>query len=203
MMKIVHSLVFACAALVSLALPASAQAPVQTAMGFCTLGSISAAVGITSTNCVFASFTGAIAGNQMAVSAVASGHILPGQPVVGSNVPAGMYVVSASKNPITGLTGTYTVSIRLTTPITSESMTTAGAPPFAKYATFCANTQAVNYRDDMTAPTVGATGGDIIPAGQCIPYNAANAPYSANGAFSNVQFIEQTATGTLNIKFYQ
>jgi hypothetical protein len=73
-------------------------------------------------------------------------------------------------------------------------MTTAGIPFNSNYALICASTQAVNYRDDLTAPTATAgSGGQPISAGACIGYN---------GTMPNLQFIQQTATAVLSLSFY-
>lgn len=181
-------------------LPASAQSwPRLTSLGFCSLGSVASAVGITTTNCVFGSFTGVQAGNVLTVSALTctagSGNcLLPGQAMVGSGL--------STTNPETivqqltgtaGSTGTYQMSQSLT--IGSESMTAAGIPPVAGYAVICVSTQAVNYRDDGGTPTATVgSGGQFIAAGSCIPFN---------GGFSRLLFIQQTATAVVGVSFYR
>lgn len=70
-----------------------------------------------------------------------------------------------------------------------------GIPTNTTYAVICAYVQAVNWRDDGTAPTgtVG-TGGQGIPAGSCIPYN---------GTFTAIRFIQQSGGAILGVSFYQ
>jgi hypothetical protein len=188
-------------------LPAAAQAPFQTSLGFCNLGSVASAVGITSTNCVFASFTGVIAGNQLTTSSV-TGSVLPGQPIVGTGVPSGTYVLRTVSGGGANAAGVYLLST--TSTVSSESMTAAGIPPFAKYVLLCASTQNVNWRDDGVAPTASASGGQPIPASStngpnCIGYNATLQASTTlpGGSISNLQFIQQAATAALNASFYQ
>jgi hypothetical protein len=180
-------------------LPAAAQAPQQTPMGFCSLGSLASAVAITSTNCVFATFTGVVVGNTLTASSV-TGNILPGQPLVGTGIAANTYIQAG----ITGAggAGTYRLSAVITN-VNSESMTTAGAPPYAAYALICASTQNINYRDDGVAPTATAgSGGQPIFSGNCIPYNATKRVYGVP-VLQVIQFIQQTATAVIGISFYQ
>jgi hypothetical protein len=169
----------------------SAQSGLRnTPMGFCALSSVSSATKITTANCVFGSFTGVLSGTTLTVTAV-TGSLLVGQIVVGSGVAANTVITGQTSGTVSGA-GIYTVSASQT--VTSESMTTAGVPALATYAVVCAYTQAVNWRDDKVAPgaTVG-TGGQGIPAGQCMPYN---------GTLTELQFIQQTATAVLAISFY-
>jgi hypothetical protein len=174
------------------AAPAYAQSGLRnTPVGFCSLGSVASAVGITATNCVFGSFTGVIAGTTLTVSAL-TGSLVPGQPLVGSGITAGTIIVGQTSG-TTGQAGNYTLNNSQT--VSSESMTTAGVPPSAVYAVICASTQAVNYRDDRTAPTATVgSGGQPIPAGACIGYN---------GTFVALRFIEQSSTAVVGISFYQ
>jgi hypothetical protein len=179
--------------------PAAAQAPIQNAMGFCAISSLSSAVGITATNCIFATFTGAVAGTTLTTTSQ-TGTILPGQPLTGTNVPSSTYVISQLTG-TAGQAGTYRLSASFTQ--AAEAMTTAGVPPYAKYAAICAVTQAVNWRDDLTAPTATAgTGGMPLAAGSCLPYNAAGSPFTAPSKIGNLQFIQQTASAALSISFY-
>lgn len=187
-------LVFAAAALVaaSLTFPsARAQVTRATSLGFCSLSSLGSATKVTSTSCVFASFTGVIAGTTLTASSV-TGSILPGQPLVGTGIPAGTLVANVINAPTPGGAGTYRISNTLT--VASESMTTAGVPPAANYMVACAYTQNVNWRDDLTTPTgtVG-TGGQQIASGACIPYNA---------TMMNWQVIQQTASAVVGLTFY-
>lgn len=183
----------------AMALPALAQAPIQNAIGFCAISSLGSAVGITTSNCVFASFTGAVSGRVLTTSAQ-TGSILPLQPLVGTDVPSGTYIVKQLTGSA-GQAGTYQLSASFTR--TSESMTTAGTPPFSKYALLCATTQAINYRDDLTAPAATAgSGGQPIPSGSCIGYNASGSPFVAPSAIGNLQFIAQTGSPILGISFY-
>lgn len=76
---------------------------------------VSIAIGLTSAQ---ASFTGAISGTTLTVSAVASGTIAVGQTLVGSGITAGTTINALGTG--TGGTGTYTVSVSQT--VASESM---------------------------------------------------------------------------------
>jgi hypothetical protein len=175
-----------------MAVTAHAQSGLRnTPLGFCSLGSVASAVSITSTNCVFGSFTGVIAGTNLTVSAL-TGSLVPGQPLVGTGITAGTIIVGQTSG-TTGQAGIYTINNSQT--VGSESMTTAGVPPSTTYAVICASTQAVNYRDDRTAPTATVgSGGQPIPAGQCIGYN---------GTFTALQFIQQSATAVVGVSLYQ
>jgi len=163
----------------------------QVPLGYCAMSSMSSATAITSTSCVLASFTGSIAGSTLTVSAVASGAILPGQQLFGTGIPTGT-VVSANGTG-TGGTGTYTLNIPLT--VTSESITTAGVPPQASYAVFCAYVQGVVWLDNGATPTgTAGTGGEGLSAGACLPYNA---------TFTAFQAIQQAGGAILGISFYR
>lgn len=70
-----------------------------------------------------ASFTAAIAGTTMTVSAVASGTLAVGQPLTGANVTAGTTITAFLTG--TGGVGTYTVSTSQTA--ASAAVTSAGA----------------------------------------------------------------------------
>lgn len=163
----------------------------NTPAGFCALSSVSAATNITTANCVFGSFTGAITGTTLTVTAV-TGSLLPGQVVVGTGISAGTFI-TAQSNGTPGKAGIYQVNNAQS--VASEAMTTAGIPPTAQYAVICASVQAVNYRDDLTDPTITpGMGGQFIPAGSCLPYN---------GTFIRLKFIQQVPTAILGISFYQ
>ncbi len=198
-MRRMSPLVLTLLAWVALAIPASAQSiPKPVALGFCSLGSVATAVGITSSNCVFGSFTGVQAGTTLIVSALTctagSGVcLLPGQPIVGSGL--------STTNPPTivrqltgtaGSTGTYQLSSSQT--VASESMTAAGIPPSAAVAVMCVTTQAINYRDDGGTPTATVgSGGQPLLAGQCVgSYN-----------LSLLRIIQQTATAVVGVSFYR
>lgn len=71
-----------------------------------------------SANAPAASFTAAISGTTMTVSAVSSGTLAVGQAIVGSGVTDGTYITALGTG--TGGTGTYTVGISQT--VGSESM---------------------------------------------------------------------------------
>jgi hypothetical protein len=184
--------------------PAWAQAPQQTSLGFCNIGSVASAVGITSSNCVFASFTGAITASTLTTSSV-TGNILPGQPVVGTGVPAGTYVLKLLTGGGYNAAGTYSLSTRVSTPISAESMTTAGIPPFAKYALITAQTQAVNWLASGAPPTSSIGGGNLIPAGNAIGFNATTGASTTfpGGYLTDLQFIQQAATAVVTVDFYQ
>jgi hypothetical protein len=163
----------------------------QTPMGFCALSSVATATKVTTSNCVFGSFTGVLSGTTLTVSAL-TGSVLTGQVVVGTGVAANT-VIAGQLTGTPGAAGTYRVSISQT--VASVAMTTAGVPTGATYAVACAYTQAVNWRDDKVAPTATVgTGGQGIPAGQCIPYN---------GTLTEIQFIQQTTTAVVALTFYR
>ena len=104
------------------------------------------------------------------------------QPVTGRLVPYGFCTLS---------------SMSSSTGLASCANVVSGAVILAnvQYAVICAETQAVNWRDDGTAPTgtVGS-GGMGIPAGSCIPYN---------GTFSQIRFIQQSGGAVLSVSFYR
>lgn len=183
------------AAALLLATPVLAQSGLRnTPAGFCALSSVASATKITTSNCVFGSFTGVIAGNVLTASSV-TGSLLTGQLVIGAGVTGGTYI-TAQTGGTDGGAGIYTLSNSLT--VGSESMTTAGVPQASDYAVVCAYTQAVNWRDDKTAPTSAVGGGQglvpVAPAPACIGYN---------GTLTNLQFIQQAATAVVGITFYQ
>lgn len=173
--------------------------PRLTPIGFCSLGSVASAVGITTSNCVFGSFTGVQSGTTLTVSAltctVGSGVCLrPGQAIVGTNLSTtNPPVIVSQLTGTAGSTGTYQLSSSQT--VASEAMTAAGIPPSAGYAVICVSTQAVNYRDDGATPTATVgTGGQPIPAGSCMPFNA---------GFALLRFIQQAATAVVGVSFYR
>lgn len=173
-------------------LPARAQVTRATPLGFCSISSLGSAVNITTTNCVFASFTGVIAGTTLTASAV-TGSIIPGQPLTGTGVTAGTLISGVISAATPGGAGTYSLNNSQT--VVSESMTTAGVPPAANYMVACAYTQNVNWRDDLSAPTATVgSGGQQIASGQCIPYNA---------TFANWQVIQQSASAIVGLTFYR
>lgn len=184
------------------ALPVQAQSGLRnTPAGFCAITSLGSATKITTTNCVFGSFTGVIAGTTLTVSAL-TGSLVPGQLLVGTGIPAGTWVQSQQTG-TTGLAGNYTLSYpQGTTTLTvgSEAMTTAGVPVAAGYALICAYVQAVNYRDDPTPPTAtpGTGGQGLVPASSTIP-----TCIGYNGTFTNLQFFQQSGGAILGISFYQ
>lgn len=194
--------IIAAAAALALGAPASAQSGLRnTPAGFCAITSLGSATKITSANCVFGSFTGVIAGTTLTVSAL-TGSLVPGQPVVGTGIPAGTSVQSQQTG-ATGLAGNYTLNYpqgTTTLAVGSESMTTAGVPTSAGYALICAYVQAVNYRDDPTPPTAtpGTGGQGLVPASSTIP-----TCIGYNGTFTNLQFFQQASGAILGISFYQ
>ncbi len=115
-----------------------------------------------------ASFTAAISGTTMTVSAVASGQIQFGQTVTGSGVTAGTKVTGFGTG--TGGTGTYTVSASQT--VASESMTSAGNP--LVFAGFMVNPKA--------ASLVGTTNGGTLAPTLVIPDNS-QADFGTMGDF--------------------
>lgn len=172
--------------------PAHAQTVRAAALGFCSISSLGSAVNITPTNCVFASFTGVIAGTTLTASSV-TGSIIPGQPLTGTGVTAGTLIAGVINAPTPGGAGTYSLNNSQT--VASESMTTAGIPPSANYLVIGAYTQNVNWRDDLTAPTgtVG-TGGQQIAANATLPYI---------GPLAQWQVIQQTASAIVGLTFYR
>lgn len=195
MRKITQVVVLALCAWALLAVPARAQSyPRFTSLGFCSLGSVASAVGITTTNCVFGSFTGAQSGTTLTVSALSgTTYLLPGQRIVGAGIStATPPTIVKQLTGMSGAVGTYQLSSSQT--VSSEAMTTAGIPPGVGYAVVCAQTQNVNYRDDGVAPTAAGTGGQPIPAGSCIGFV---------GNFALLQFIQQAATAVLGVSFYR
>jgi hypothetical protein len=185
-------------------LPALAQTPQQTALGFCNIGSVASNTAITSSNCVFGSFTGAITGNVLTTSAV-SAYILVGQPIVGTNVPANTYVTAKRSGGGLNTAGTYTLNNSVSSPITAESMTTAGIPFFAKYALVCAQTQAVNWLASGQTPSSAVGGGNLLPAGSCMGFNATTGASTTfpGGDLSLLQFVQQAASAVVTVDFYQ
>jgi len=192
-------IILAVAGIAGLAGTILAQVPRLTPLGGCNIATLTSSVGITTSNCVFSSFTAALAANGiLTVSAVSSGVITYGQAVVGTGVPAGAYIQGFVPNSGTnGGVAQYQVGVPPGTTITavnSESMTTAGIPPLANYALICAYTQNVNYTTDGSAATATvSTGGQQIQAGNCI---------GALTTFSLMRFFQQTATGTLRLDFF-
>lgn len=89
---------------------------------YATYGSGAITTGPTGSPPAGASFTGAIAGNTLTVSAVASGTLAVGQPVSGAGVTAGTVITALGTG--TGGAGTYTVNTAQT--VASEAMTTLG-----------------------------------------------------------------------------
>lgn len=174
----------------------------ETPIGWCNPGSVASAVKITNSNCVFVNFTGVIApgtnGNPATLTAssvtgVMVGALLNvGQQVVGTNIPTGTYITRWLSG--TGGAGTYYLSGSAALSVGSESMTTAGVPPIATYASICAQTQAVNYLSSGGTPTGSVGGGQPIPAGQCIGFNS---------SFPNFSVIQQAATAVVTMEFYR
>jgi hypothetical protein len=77
-----------------------------------------------------------------------------------------------------------------------QQLTLAGAvsltvPANAKYAVFVAETQAVRWRDDGTAPTTSV--GVLLPT---------NLPFTYLGNLSAVKVIQATAGAILNVSYY-
>lgn len=75
----------------------------------------------------------------------------------------------------------------LTVPVVTRN----GTKQFPRFAVIIAETQAVRWRDDGTAPTSSVG----MPL-------AVNTPYIYDGDMMNIQFIEQTASAKLNISYY-
>lgn len=78
---------------------------------------------------------------------------------------------------------------------TALSTCSGGIPNGVTYASICAYTQGVVWRDDTVAPTgTPGSGGQGIAANTCLPYNA---------TFTQLQFIQQAAGAVLGISFYR
>ncbi|HEX7906872.1 MAG TPA: hypothetical protein VF534_02100 [Paraburkholderia sp.] len=94
-----------------------------------TVAQLKTAVAVSATRETFtagASFTGAISGTTLTVSAVASGIIASGQTLYGAGVTAGTTIVPGGTG--TGGAGTYTLSASQT--VSSEAMSAASATQF-------------------------------------------------------------------------
>lgn len=74
-----------------------------------------------------------------------------------------------------------------------SSATALTIPAGSTYAVVCAETQGVRWRDDGVAPT--ATVGMPMPSGTCMEI-VILAP-------SNLQFIQQMASATIDVNYYQ
>lgn len=97
------------------------------------------------------SFTAAIAGTVMTVSAVATGQLYVGQQVTGVGVTANTFIISLGTG--AGLTGTYNVSQSQT--VSSETML---AYPVTSGDLYCAaGSQYSNLELDFGAPSSGGT----------------------------------------------
>jgi hypothetical protein len=180
------------------AIPARAQSGLRnTPAGFCAISSLASATKITTSNCVFGSFTGSITGTTLAVTSV-TGSLLPGQVVVGTGVTAGTYITAQIPGGTPGGVGNYQLNNLQT--VASESMTTSGVPQTSDYAVLCAYVQGINYRDDPTPPTatLGTGGQAIVPSSSTIP-----TCIGYNGTLTNLQFIQQASGAILGISFYQ
>lgn len=188
-MRLLKLTMAALAALWLAVLPAAAQFGLRgIPLGFCYDNSLGSAIPLTSFTC--ASFTGTGSSTTLTAASV-SGLIQPGQTVNGSGVPAGTTIVKQLTGTAGGA-GTYQTSQATTS--SNSSLTTSGAPQAADYAVVCAYGEAVNYRDDGTAPTSSTgTGGQGIAAGNCIGYN---------GTMTNLQFIQLTGGAAVGVTFY-
>jgi len=116
---------------------------------------IAAALGILGAQA--ASFTGAIAGNVLTVSAVASGALDVGQFIAGAGVAAGTYVTALGTG--TGGPGTYTVSNTQT--VTSEALTST--VPAVSYDPV-ASAFVVNSGSTGASSTIGYASGSVATA---------------------------------------
>lgn len=171
----------------------SARAQMQvglpaTPLGYCQTpaASLSSAVGLSA--CVGASFTATCSGSTLTASAV-TGDINLGWPLSGTGIVAGTYVLSYGTG--TGGSGTYITSQPCTS--SSNSVTAVGPPIGANFALMQAETQNIRWRDDGGAPTT--TVGVILPSGL--------SPLMYNGTLKNIQFIDATAGGILDVSFYK
>ena len=76
--------------------------------------------------------------------------------------------------------------------LVTASCSSGAVPSNASMAIITTETQGVRWRDDGTAPT--ATIGMPLAAGGSMSYS---------GTFSAIQFIQQSATATLDVAFYR
>jgi hypothetical protein len=177
------------------ALAWSATASAQTALVFrplgqCQITSLTAATLITGANCTRASFTGTGAGTNLTVSAV-TGVIQAGDQLAGTGVPSGTFIVSG---PSGGGAGVYVTNNPTTS--SAAALTSGGVPNGATLAVLSVEGAAVRYRDDGQAPT--ASVGMPLAVGQAVTYQA-----TLSAALSNLQFIQQAASATLDCSFYR
>jgi len=75
--------------------------------------------------------------------------------------------------------------------VVTASCSTGSVAAQSSIAQICVSGQGVRYRDDGTAPT--ASLGIPVGAGTCFQYS---------GPMAGIQFIQQAATATLDITFY-
>lgn len=158
-------------------------------LGYCQMTSFAAATKITPATCTMASFTASGNGQNLTVSAVASGVIEQFQQITGTGVPAGTYIQSQISG-VAGGAGIYLTSQATTA--NAATITAGGVPLGATQISFIAETQALRYRDDNQAPT--ATVG--MPVAVAVP-----TIYS--GSLIDLQFIAQVSGSVNNISFYK
>lgn len=158
-------------------------------LGYCQMTGFTAATKITPATCTMASFTASGNGQNLTVSAVASGVIEQFQQITGTGIPAGTYILSQISG-IPGGAGIYQTNNPTTS--SAATITAGGVPLGATQISFTAEAQALRYRDDNQAPlaTVG------MPVAVAVP-----TIYS--GSLIDLQFIAQVSGSINNVSFYK
>lgn len=145
------------------------------------------------------SFTAAIAGTVLTVSAVATGQLYVGQQITGAGITANTFIISLGSG--AGLTGTYNVNNSQT--VGSETML---AFPNTSGDVYCAaGSQYSNFEIDFGAPSSGGTF-PWVPAfpslnekSQTFP----NVPVGQGGVQFGVHIIISAATNLLTSVNFQ
>lgn len=94
--------------------------------------------------------------------------------------------------------GYFPISATSSTAVTVSSVITAASAASAtlsapNYALIRAETQAIRYRDDGTAPTAAVSGGMPLAVGEVLEFD---------GEIGKLQFIAQAGTATVNVNLY-
>lgn len=95
-------------------------------------------------------------------------------------------------NPVTAKSAPYASAGTGQYALSVNSATSLTVPTGAYIAEICAESQAVRYRDDGSAPT--ASTGIPVASGTCFQYS---------GPLSAVQFIAQTSGATIDVSYYK
>lgn len=90
------------------------------------------------------------------------------------------------------ISATSSTAIALSASITAASAASA-TRPIPNYALIIAETQAIRWRDDGTAPTAAISGGMPLAVGTPMEYD---------GEINKFQFISQAGTATVNVTLY-